>query len=137
MPPRPSRFRPSPARWRLTASPPHQAPPFRRSQYQGIRKEQEPVQESTATPSLNGWVTMSNVSDALGIKLDTVRQTVHRALLDGQEWVKRAPYPAPNNPVRWLINTNHAIYQYHERRWRKLAEKTSQEMASGNGHSGR
>lgn len=95
------------------------------------------MQESTATPSLNGWVTMSDISDALGIKHNTVRQTVHRALLDGQEWVKRAPYPTPNDPVRWLIDTNHAIYQYHERRWRKLAEKTGQEMASGNGRSDR
>jgi hypothetical protein len=78
---------------------------------------------------------MSEVSDALSIKLNTVRQTVHRALLDGQEWVKREPYPTPNDPVRWLIDTSHAIYQYHERRWKKLAEKTcaEQEMASGEG----
>jgi hypothetical protein len=86
------------------------------------------MQTSQKTHPLNGWVTMSQVSNALGIKHNTVRQTVHRALLDQQEWVKRAPYPTPTDPVRWLINTDHAIYQYHERRWKKLAEKTSAEQ---------
>lgn len=85
------------------------------------------MQTRTATPPLSGWVTMSEVSDALGIKHNTVRQTVHRALLDRQDWVKREPYPTPSDPVRWLIDTSHAIYQYHERRWQKLAEKTSDE----------
>ncbi len=86
------------------------------------------MQTSQKTHPLNGWVTMGQVSHALGIKHNTVRQTVHRALLDQQEWVKRAPYPTPTDPVRWLINTDHAIYQYHERRWKQLAEKTSAEQ---------
>lgn len=94
------------------------------------------MQANKGAPSLSGWVTMSEVSDTLGIKHNTVRQTVHRALLDRQDWVKREPYPTPNDPVRWLIDTSHTIYQYHERRWQKLAEKTSaeQEMASGDEH---
>lgn len=88
------------------------------------------MQANQGMPSLNGWATMSEVSDALGVKHNTVRQTVRRAILNHQDWVKREPYPTPNDPARWLINTSHAIYRYHERRWQNKT-RAKQGMASG------
>ncbi len=86
------------------------------------------MQTREASAPLSGWVTFDNVRDALGIKHNTVRQAVHRALLDHQDWVKRELYPNPHGPLRWLIDTNHVMYLCHERRWRKLTAKTRSEQ---------
>jgi hypothetical protein len=81
------------------------------------------------------------VGDALGIVhqnvKQTVQQTIHQAFHDGEEWVKREPYPTPLDPVRWLVDINHTTYWCQERYWKRLAEKTSteQKTASGDEHA--
>ena len=95
-----------------------------------------PMHTSNITPTLSGWTTITAVSESLGINHATVRQAVHRALLDRQEWVKREPYPTSDDSVRWLINTSDAMYQCHARRWQNRARKTdiAQAMARSEAH---
>ncbi len=85
------------------------------------------MQSIMETAQFHQWATIAEVSDALGVPYDTIKQTVAKAHALQQSWVKQEPYPAPGFPLRWLIDTSHATYRYHEARWRKLAEETGTE----------
>jgi hypothetical protein len=82
-----------------------------------------------ATP-LSGWATITEVSEMLGVQYNTIKQTVRKAHAFQQDWVKLVPYPTPDCQKRWLLNTNHHIYHYHEKRWRRLAQKSGSAQAN-------
>jgi hypothetical protein len=69
------------------------------------------------TTPLHGWVTLVEVSEALGIPYDTIRRVARKAYAQQQDWVKRAPYPMATSPLRWLVNTNHELYRSHAQCW--------------------
>jgi hypothetical protein len=90
----------------------------------------EQTQTLTETAPQHGWATIAEVSEALGVQYNTIKQAVLKARTLQQDWVKLMPHPAPGYPLRWLLDTNHAIYQHHEKRWRKLAQKSSTKQTS-------
>jgi hypothetical protein len=79
------------------------------------------------TTPLHGWVTLVEVSEALGIPYDTIRRVVRKAYEAQQDWVKRAPYPTASSPLRWLVNTNHELYRSHAQCW---LERAAQECVT-------
>ena len=85
------------------------------------------------TTPLHGWVTLVEVSEALGIPYDTIRRIARKAHEEQQDWVKRAPYPTASSPLRWLVNTNHERYRSHAQCWleRAAQEYTAPERACG------
>lgn len=82
------------------------------------------MQTTRDTVTLGEWATIGEVSAALGVQYDTIKQVVYHAKAHGQTWVKRAPAPAPDGPLRWQLQTSSKMYQQYEQRWRVLARKT-------------
>ena len=82
------------------------------------------MQRTRETPPLGEWATIGEVSAALGISYDTIKQAVYQAKAHGQTWVRRTPTPAPDGPLRWQLQTSSTMYQQCEQRWRLLALNT-------------